>query len=494
MSDDGGTGRRHGTPGEDDPARQGRPPRPSASDTSRVRTALLKLLSDDPSVVRTAQVWLDELEEVLNRPLPVGGDVLAAEALRTVVDTCLSEPFGLRTLEHAVAATAGSPETLRLLPQLADEWQAMELLPEVDWSALRALLIHLEPPTLAALVRRAAGGRVSALPGRCTTAWSAFLHLMGLNVPASGLPPAAELLVLLAEDDRFLRTHGEQGAGVLGAWLDRWSRAWSLDPELDRARQLAHQEKGARPERLLMLQLAPDLLDSDGYTLSRWVGSGHDLVAGEEQQVTADEVASSVADVIAEEVRAAGTTQALTAVELILPLALLNLPADLLRRDGTAGLGLRERPVVVRSLERLRNLATHGRWARRWDQLNASGAPSSMHWNPLDDDAGVSELDARLSSDAALVGCVLSAPPGTGNARGDREAATALRLGIPVLLWDIEDCSRPDFRAAAAELLSRDRLVDLPDRLLDLRRRSPAGERLVLLWDDPYRQPVWSGL
>lgn len=480
MSDDAGISRWHGGPRQDD--------------TARVRTALLKLLADDPSVVRTTHVWLDELEQVLHRPLPVTGDASGPEALRAVVDTCLSEPFGLRTLEHAVTATAGRPETLRLLPQLADEWQALELLPDADWSALRALLVDLESPTLAMLGRRAAGGRIGALPGHCTTAWSTFLYLMGLNVPASGLPPAAELLVLLAEDDQFLRMHREPGARVLWDWLDGWARAWSLEEELNRARRLARQEEGAREERLLMLQLAPDLLASDGYTLSRWVGSGHDLVPGEEKQVTAGEVASAVADVIAEEVRTAGATQALTAVELILPLALLNLPADLMRRDGIAGIGLRDRPVVVRSLERLRNLATHGRWARRWDQLNASGATSSVHWNRLDDEVGTSELDARLSSDTGLVGCVLSAPPGVGNARGDREATTALRLGIPVLLWDIEDCSRPDFRAAAEELLSRGRLVDLPSRLLDLRRRSLAGERLVLLWDDPYRQPVWSGL
>ncbi|MGW3917045.1 VMAP-C domain-containing protein [Streptomyces sp. NPDC005070] len=92
------------------------------------------------------------------------------------------------------------------------------------------------------------------------------------------------------------------------------------------------------------------------------------------------------------------------------------------------------------------------------------------------------------------MGCVLSQPPRAGDGQGEREVRTALSHGIPFLLWDIEDCSRPDFRDAAEELLSPGRLADLPSRLLDLRRHSRTGERLVLLWDDPNRQPVWSGL
>ncbi|MCX4741159.1 VMAP-C domain-containing protein [Streptomyces antibioticus] len=483
-----------GFPWQGDVSRQGGPTRPPLSDTTRVRTALLKLLADDPSVVRTTHVWLDDLEQVLQRPLPVGGNVSGPEALRTVVDTCLSEPFGLRTLEQAVTATAGSSETARALAQLADEWQGLELLPGADWSALRALLGDLESPALPALGRQAAGGRIDGLPGHCVTAWSAFLYLLGLNVPASGLPPAAEFLLLLAEDDQFVRTHGERGTRVLGSWLDSWARAWSLEEELERARRLAHRAEGARAERLLMVQLAPDLLESDRYTLSRWVGSGHDLVPGDEQSVTADEVASAVAGVIADEVRAAAATEALGAVELILPLALLNLPADLMRRDDVTGIGMRDRPVVVRSLERLRNRASHRRWMERWNRLSASEATSSVRWNRLDEGVEGYQLYGALTSDAGLVGCVLSTPPGAGSPRGQREARAALQLGFPILLWDIEDCSRPDFRAAAEELLSPGRLADLPDRLLDLRRRSPAGARLVLLWDDPYRQPVWSGL
>lgn len=494
MSDDAGMSRWSGSLWQDDISRQGGPARPPQSDTARLRAALLKLLADDPSVVRTTHVWLDELEQVLHRPLPVGDEASGPEALRTVIDTCLSEPFGLRTLELAVTATAGSPETVRALPQLADEWQALELLPGADWSALRALLGELDSPALPALGRRAAGGRINGLPGHCTTAWSTFLYLLGLNVPASGLPPAAEFLLLLAGDDQFLRTHGERGSGILGAWLDSWARAWSLEEELDRARRLAIRAEGARPERLLMVQLTPDLLESDGYTLSRWVGSGHDLVPGEERQVTAGEVVSAVAEVMADEIGAAGTREALTAVELILPWELLNLPAALVRQDDLADIGMRERPVVVRSLERLRDRSTHRRWMQRWDQLNAPGATSSVHWNRVDDEVDGVQLHGMLASDTGLVGCVLSAPPGAGNARGQREARAALKLGIPILIWDIDDCSRPDFRAAAEELLSRGRLADLPERLLDLRRRSPAGERLVLLWDDPHRQPVWSGL
>ncbi|MFE0731459.1 effector-associated domain 2-containing protein [Streptomyces antibioticus] len=483
-----------GFPRQGDVSRRDGPTRPPLSDTARVRAALLKLLADDPSVVRTTHVWLDDLEQVLQRPLPVGGDVSGPEALRTVVDTCLSEPFGLRTLEQAVTATAGSPETARALAHLADEWQALELLPAADWSALRALLGDLESPALPALGRQAAGGRIDGLPGHCTTAWSAFLYLLGLNVPASGLPPAAEFLLLLAEDDRFLRAHGARGTRVLGSWLDGWARSWSLEEELERARHSAHPMEGARSERLLMVQLTPDLLESDRYTLSRWVGSGHDLVPGDEQSVTADEVASAVADVIADEVRAAASPEAFTAVELILPLALLNLPADLIRRDDVAGIGMRDRPVVVRSLERLRNRASHRRWMERWNRLSASEATSSVRWNRPDEGVDGYQLYGALTSDAGLVGCVLSTPPGAGSPRGSREARAALQLGFPILLWDIEDCSRPDFRAAAEELLSPGRLAELPDRLLDLRRRSPTGARLVLLWDDPYRQPVWSGL
>lgn len=144
-------------------------PRLPGSDTVRLRAALLKLLTDDPFVMRSTPVWLDELEQTLRRPVPVTG-AAGPESLRAVVDTCLSEPFGLRALEHAVATVTGHPETARALPQLADEWQALELLPDADWDILRALLGDLEPPALSALGRRAAGGRINGLPGHCTTA------------------------------------------------------------------------------------------------------------------------------------------------------------------------------------------------------------------------------------------------------------------------------------------------------------------------------------
>ena len=91
---------------------------------------------------------------------------------------------------------------------------------------------------------------------------------------------------------------------------------------------------------------------------------------------------------------------------------------------------------------------------------------------------------------------VLAGPPPARPRPGEDEMATALRSGIPVLLWHPEASSEV-LREVVTWLVDGGGLGDLPARTQDSRRAAfrdvtiPVDLRvardLVILWDDPSR-------
>jgi hypothetical protein len=91
----------------------------------------------------------------------------------------------------------------------------------------------------------------------------------------------------------------------------------------------------------------------------------------------------------------------------------------------------------------------------------------------------------ELTADPELVGCVLSAPPVGAGGEANTEVLSALRLGLPILIWQREGYARPDVRAELQDLLSRAVLADLPLWIEALRRSDSGARHVTLLWDDP---------
>ena len=70
-------------------------------------------------------------------------------------------------------------------------------------------------------------------------------------------------------------------------------------------------------------------------------------------------------------------------LEFILPRSLLNLPVHLRRKDFESGdprpLCL-DYPIVVRSMERMRNTQWHRVWRRRWQTLMERPSSARVHF------------------------------------------------------------------------------------------------------------------
>jgi hypothetical protein len=107
-------------------------------------------------------------------------------------------------------------------------------------------------------------------------------------------------------------------------------------------------------------------------------------------------------------------------------------------------------------------------------------------------------LTTQLHSDECVVSLVLSEPPEPGNKIAAKEINAALRAGIPAIIWHRIDCSSPEFREAVTTMVADGALVQLPERVAELRRAAlqfggatsgHPGWEIALLWDDATRFP-----
>ncbi|MET9452517.1 effector-associated domain 2-containing protein [Streptomyces cinerochromogenes] len=460
----------------------------------RLRAELLSVLWREDVLRSSLGPWANELRQQLdNDPGHTGRPATGARAVQAVVDACMRLPFGLDTLVRSLEELGASPETTQTVQHLADEWQALDFFPQDEWEALRTLLDSLRPTRLRSLVRRAMGGRlrVDGVP-REDTAWQAMVYLSALNAPPSGVPPTLAFLLLLAFDEETRSVLGEDRCEQLQRQADEWAGRWSMTEDFTRLkrrlREHAPAHPSARADTVLTVQLAPDTQHPERYVLSHWVQSDPNTRTprrGEDRVVSLAEVEELLPRLIDEEVspQAEGPVR----LEFILPLELLNFPAERWAGGSDSRSLPATYPVVVRSLERMRDRRFHRAWRHRWHQLERSERWSRIRWNAPGEAGETGRLMEDLGEDSELVGCVLSAPPTGANRDAFLECRMALWEGLPILLWDREDCTRPEFRAVVTDLLSEGNLTDLPRRIQALRRNGGAADHLVLLWDDPDR-------
>lgn len=507
-------------------------PGPSAEAESRVSEDALRLLTSQVALYPgNVRLWLGTVERLLGRPIPVPADRSGQDVHALVVDACTRQPFGLSVLSEAMPELGVGPGEVDRMKSLADEWQAIRFHPDADWTALRSALRPLLVPRLTVLCRSATQGRLTSLPERCTTPWDALVFLTGLNAPPSGLPSALLFLARLADEVRTLGGPDAACADRIRAWAEEWADDWSLREELTEelgaARRADERPGGPHPPESgsLVIQLSPDGLEPDRYDLAHWLQTDPLVwqpVRGEDRTVLLRDVHHAVGEIVRDAERETGGGGRRLRLEFVLPFELLNLPVDEWSFDAPYGqepLSVRY-PVVVRSLDRLRNRGWHRDWRRRWDRLaggaDGRGGGGGVHWSPPGGvegpggpgvphgsghraQDGAVHLFSRLRGDPGLVALVLSAPPGKSHAAGRAEMMTALAAGVPIVVWHREDCSDEGFRASVDALVHGSRFQDLPLRLAEFKRRSflagpgdPLGygvRHLTLLWDDPEHQP-----
>ncbi|MER5401283.1 hypothetical protein [Streptomyces sp. NPDC002599] len=458
--------------------------------------AVRLLVSIAQSAESRSKLWHGTVERFTGHSIAASDTNDGAGLARLVVNACVQRPFGLVSLADALPRLGATPGQIERMRSVADEWQAMQFYPDADWTSMRAKLKQLPPQRLHLLCRAATEGRLTSLPERCRTPWDALIHLTGINATPAGLPPALLFLVRLAEE-----LDGPEGTSRTAQdcrrWAQSWAEDWDLEEELQRTHVVTDTADASALTGGVIVQLGPDVLEPNTYVLSYWIQS--DVRAwspqrGRDRTVAGKDVPDAVCQVVELAEKELGPSDPLM-VECVLPYELLDLPVE--RFTGTKSsnvpLGARH-TVFVRSLERLRNRAWHREWHSRWAHLNSHPSPSKIRYILEGEHPGEARmLDDALGKDRQLAILCLNAPPQRA------EMTTALRRGVPVLIWSREAHPADNLWSAVQELAAQNDLADLPLRLSEARRQALTADdrgpnmatmrHLAVLWDDPQRQP-----
>ncbi|RSM68517.1 hypothetical protein DL991_41400 [Amycolatopsis sp. WAC 01375] len=366
----------------------------------------------------------------------------------------------------------------------------LELIPRKDLAGLRRHLTRMEVPHLPVMMSRALGPAVPLprLEG-ITDAWAAFHLLTDYNAGPDGVPPALAFLRLLAEN-----VAGGPGAEIAG-WVTDLARSLRLVPAL--GHQRASKPIPERPPLHLMIMLDPVTADPERCTLAFWRQDDPEIwppALGGVREIGIDEVEFRVDDVILE-TESVWSGQSMSAsVEFLLPRTLINLPVQRWAKEHGTGhpqplrYGYR---LGIRSLERMRAKHWHRAWNFRWDSMVEHPAADRLHYSGCAEDH---PIDAILSDDH-WVGLVLAKPPSPQAEQGavPDELTTALRSGLPVVLWH-PDAEPENLRELLDWVLAAESgFNELPDR----RKLANSGAAvpfknslahdLVVMWDDPKR-------
>ena len=474
--------------------RRGKGARVQGGLSARVREAMVNALAeagwaDEPN---TRRLLIQTIGDDLDLVLPVPLHPLGIDHLRAVVDTCCNTIGGLGALLRAVRLMLPGSREYAKIEHLIERAWVLDVLSEPELRRLQSWLVDLRVPDMATLVRRSSGPGVPP-PEPDADAWTAFLHLVDYNAGADGIPPCLVFVELLVRQiDKSLATS-------LAQWNADQARTLGLERELSARRELLPAPSASDARLHLLIAVEQDAIDPDIVMVSYWRQNDPEQwppARSDTEIVPLSNLERCVDDIILAAERAWSGHEGSVSVEFLLPRALLNLPVQRWHKEHDSGdprpLCL-DYPVVVRSLERMKQTEWHRPWPGRWKAMTNSPATTGLHIATWDDTSVPHRLDAILS-DPQFVSMLLTAPPSTTPRPRADELTAALRAGLPVLFWHCELSTSEVLREVVSRLVEDNGLRELPARLLGLRRKALIGgddlatlRDLVVLFDDPSR-------
>ena len=460
------------------------------------------------------------------RPFATRDEDTVAQQFLNVFRHCSVDPDGLSVLAGVLHGMDPYCPQVFAVQRLADEWTAVGSLEGLavlgSWRYLAEALRPLQPlpypyKMRSALVWLATGKRLTEPPPHAENPWHDFLYLAGQNTAPGELPPwmlhldvcAPYMSRELSEEVMARNRHWSLGLGL----------SELLDEERNRARGSSVSGVARQLRRYLAIRIETDPLNNTQYNVfpsHMSDGPGRGWVQGQPRhQVPVEQLEDVVGSIVrqTERHRRAGPAGAAEPaplfLEFVLPFELLNLPVEWWPHDWdwasqvTSASGF---SVVIRSLDRLQTREWHEFWNARWQQLGADEPPSRSVCYAADTrvrSGAAQTLEQRLDEDEHLVALVLSEPPLTGTGHGSQELHTALRMGLPVVIWNRADRATTGLREVLDDLLGGG-LKRFPARV-DAYRREAAdqngesasaghtghiGRHLTVLWDDAERNPM----
>ncbi|MEU6198349.1 hypothetical protein [Streptomyces sp. NPDC047061] len=468
--------------------------------------SLVDVLQDSPTVRQPAsqEIWRRLVADELGAPVEPQGEAPLRAWLLRVALACTDTEDGLSCLARSLDYVEQQSEAVATLWPLVDEWGAVRFFNDADLRRLRPLLLPSRSWHLSAMARRASRSRVQELPPWCQTAWQVFLRLACEESSGNELPPGMAFLALCSE--KLVEDGSVEGAELLHRFNRDQAVRLGVEDLLGqwRHREFVQAEFALAPA-YLVIQFEPDRLDMDRFYVSHWRqadSAGWHPVRGETVLCRREELPGAVEKLIEEtEGRWADLRQSV-ALEFILPLELLNEPVEWWSRDSSASDPsplIMDYPVVVRSLERLRQASWHRPWHSKWRQLQEHPGDTRSLWSRPGDTSHLFHLERELKEDADAVCLVLSEPPSAPSGVGRRELEAGLRAGVPAMIWHHSDCSDPQFQDAVADMVQDHSLGRLTERVVQWRKEAldlgpeawdqHVGRHLAILFDDPARNP-----
>ncbi|MWA08588.1 VMAP-C domain-containing protein [Streptomyces sp. BA2] len=404
--------------------------------------------------------------------------------LPLLVDRCAGTPTGMSDLVAAYEESHPKERAVAAgLRFRADELEALRQVGAEGWVQLRSTLARLYESDLndvpvSALYSRAARSLSEGMPAHCDGLWKAFVNLAGTNMPSEGLPPAVHFLELVAS----------AVGGATAGEIQAYSRAWAL--RLETARQGGGPRtdtgwpsvvlKPPAPQRTsyqaqvdalrsslvkapvqpatsakLLVELEPDPgNDPDDWAVSFYFrcrplpGDWLRLpLPHTERSIRLADLPARV-DLARERLkRDYGVPRERIDVEYVLPLDLIDHPDTLIRRGALPEFGI-PFPVIVHSRDRMRHPPWCRTWRERWRPL--SGQPEAGRLLQLA--RALSEDGREFGGEEPVAGLVLAHKP--SSTEGRKDVTTALRHGVPLVMWRHDERAQPDFSLLFTRILT----------------------------------------
>jgi hypothetical protein len=406
---------------------------------------------------------------------------------------CMSLPSGLRCLIRALRMLDPAHPGTAEVERIANSLMVLDVVPTKERRQVLELLdklpeIDVEP------LWYAATDDTAPLPTMPTeTPVVAFNQLTELNTRADGLPPAVAFVEIAA-----CRVTGHL-AVQLRLWAEGQAGRLGLSAELAALRRSATENPPpVTPRPCLVLQIEEHAIRSGYYLLSHWIQhrpGAWNPVRGEVQIVRWADIEHTVEALVDRAEEIWGDRPGHVALEFVLPVSLLNEAVDWWRSGTTHTVPLCvDYPVVVRSLERMRDLSRRRIWLNRWTALLR--APSLKAHSALGFTGDMNTWNVLLHGDLEISTVVLSEPPPTSLTGHGNHLWMALTAGVPVILWDRRNDKSGEFSKVVNYLIS-DPPMNLASRVQKLRQLAAingevtadehSGRHIALLWDDPTR-------
>ncbi|MDQ1288591.1 MAG: Trypsin-like peptidase [Actinomycetota bacterium] len=398
----------------------------------------------------------------------------------------------------------GSPEVTSL-EQFTERTFPDLLLDHAERVALEHLLDGVAPSWAAVALRSATAGlAIPPVTGR-TTVPEAVRELEGYGWVRGGpLPP---LFVFV---DDLAHLIGGPGYVNLHHWIDAVGER--LDIPREQLQTLCDAASRRRAEQLslsLVIQLDDDLSDPDHYLMSALLMQ-HDRT---ERVLHRDDVGRTLPEIVAQldtvlrmVPEGLGEQMQDPVIEFLLPRRLMAEPVDEWDAGGSAfhlPLGLRY-PVVIRSLDRMRDLTYRVNWRRKSRRLIETGRlldPEALHLEvpraSPDVPDPVMALFATLTNQEKVVCLAIPRPPDASLPQRSDVFAAGLAAGLPIVIWARDAEDQHAFFDVVRRLLDRGPL-EVPQQVLRHRRDVASGSapgdggavRVGVLFDDADRVPA----